>query len=182
MRVVGIAGSLRPKSRTHQALGIVLHKLQERGVDVQLLDVREMQLPFCSGDFSYPDYPDVLRLRDAVRASQGIIFASPEYHGTISGVLKNAIDLLDPADIEGRVVGLISILGGAQSSSSLDTLRAICRQLHAWAIPEQVIIAYSERAFDGLGNLTDPDLPVRIDRFLDQLVDTICRFHRPGKS
>lgn len=177
MRVLGIAGGLRPHSRTHQALHIVLEKLREKGVEVELLDVRDLNLPFCSGEFDYPDHPDVVRLREAVAAAHGIIFASPEYHGTISGVLKNAIDLLDQQQIEGKVVGLISILGGAHSASSLDTLRAICRQLHAWAIPEQVIIANSEEAFDAKGQLRDPHLPLRIERFLNQLIDAARRFH-----
>jgi NAD(P)H-dependent FMN reductase len=177
MRVVGIAGSLRPHSRTHQALDIVLNKLRQRGIEVVLLDVRDMKLPFCSGECDYPDYPDVTRLRDAVKQANGIVFASPEYHGTISGVLKNAIDLLDQEHLEDKVVGLISILGGAQSASSLDTLRTICRQLHAWTIPEQLIIAHSDQAFDQEGNLVDPEMPGRIDRFLNQLVDATRRFH-----
>lgn len=177
MRVIGISGSLRPHSRTHQTLDIVLNKLREKGVDVELLDIRDLSLPFCTGNFEYPDYPDVKRLRKAVQSAQGIIFASPEYHGTISGVLKNAIDLLDQSDIEGKVVGLISVLGGAQSAASLDTLRAICRQLHAWAIPEQVVIARSEQAFDEEGRLLDAELPLRIDRFLGQFVDAVRRFH-----
>lgn len=177
MRVIGIAGSLRPKSRTHQALDIVLRELQRKGAEVQLLDVRDLDLPFCNGDASYPRHPDVAKLQSAVSASHAIVFASPEYHGTISGVLKNAIDLLDQTHFEGKVVGLISILGGAQSSASLDTLRSICRQLHAWAIPEQVIIANSDRAFDDQGNLLDPELPARIDKFISQLMDAARRFH-----
>lgn len=177
MRVIGIAGSLRPNSRTHQALSIVLNQLREKKIEVELLDIRDLNLPFCTGDFSYPDYPDVDRLRRSVDHSQGIIFASPEYHGTISGVLKNAIDLLDQVQVEGKVVGLISILGGAHSSASLDTLRSICRQLHAWTIPEQLIISNSEEAFDAQGMLTDPGIPERMDRFLNQLIDAMQRFH-----
>lgn len=178
MRFVGIAGSLRPHSRTHQALHIVLEKLREKDIDVELVDVRDLDLPFCNGDTDYPRHSDVDKLREAVGSAQGIIFASPEYHGTISGVLKNAIDLLGPEQFEGKVVGLISILGGAHSAGSLDTLRIICRQLHAWAIPEQVIIANSEQAFDSKGRLIDPDMPARIDRFLMQLIDAAHRFHR----
>lgn len=181
MHIVGISGSLRPHSRTHQALHIVLQKIQERGGEVTLLDVRDLQLPFCSGDYLYPDYPDVDRLRKTVNKANAIIFASPEYHGTISGVLKNAIDLLTQEHLQGKVVGLISILGGAQSAASLDTLRSICRQLHAWAIPEQVIIANSDQAFDKAGNLTDSALPLRIDKFLDQLLDLATRLQLPGK-
>lgn len=177
MRVIGIAGSLRPNSRTHQALQIVTQMLQEKGVVVELLDVRDLNLPFCNGGSDYSDFPDVERLRNSVNSSQGIIFASPEYHGTISGVLKNAIDLLEQHHMEGKVVGLISILGGAQSAGSLDTLRIICRQLHAWTIPDQVIIANSAQAFDSKGCLIAPGISPRIDKFLNQLIDVIDRFH-----
>lgn len=176
MQIIGISGSLRPHSRTHHALHIVLQKLQEKGVKIELLDVKDLNLPFCNGEINYPEFPDVEKLRQAVAASQGIVFASPEYHGTISGVLKNAIDLLDQSHLEGKVVGLISILGGAQSAASLDTLRAICRQLHAWTIPEQVIIANSDNAFDEKGMLVDRDVPLRIDRFISQLIDAVQRF------
>ena len=94
VKIVGIGGSLRPKSYTYQALKLAAERVQVLGASVEILDLRTMQLPFCHGGDDYPDYPDVERLRQCVKEADGLILATPEYHGSVSGVLKNALDLM----------------------------------------------------------------------------------------
>jgi FMN reductase len=130
-----------------------------------------MQLPFCQGSGDYPDYPDVMRLRETVQNADGLILATPEYHGGVSGVLKNALDLMSFDQLSGKVTGLISVLGGQANSNALNEMRLIMRWVHAWVIPEQIAIGQSWKAFNDEGKLLDEKLSERFDRFAESLVE-----------
>jgi FMN reductase len=169
VKLVGLAGSLRPESYSHQALAIAVRQAQALGAEVTVLDFREMTLPFCNGG-DYADYPDVARLQQTVKDADGLILATPEYHGSVSGVLKNALDLMSFEHLDGKVVGAISVLGGQANSNALNDLRKIARWVHAWVIPEQVAIGQAWQAFDEQGKLVDAKLAERLDRFVESLV------------
>ncbi len=171
VRIVGIAGSLRPGSYSHQALELAIQRVKALGVEVEIVDLRSLNLPFCDGSKEYPDHPDVEKLRQAVRRADGIILATPEYHGSISGVLKNALDLMSFDELSDKVTGLISVLGGQSNSNALNDLRTIARWVHAWTIPEQIAIGQAWKAFDENGNLLDEKLSERFDAFAQSLVN-----------
>jgi FMN reductase len=171
VKIVGIGGSLRPNSSSYQALAVAIQRVQALGADAQMLDLRQMQLPFCNGDKEYPDYPDVMRLREAVQEADSLILATPEYHGSVSGVLKNALDLMSFDQLSGKVTGLISVLGGQSNSNALNDLRVIMRWVHGWVIPEQVAIGQSWKAFDKDGKLLDENISQRFDQFAESLVE-----------
>ncbi len=171
VKIVGIAGSLRNDSYSHQALKLAVQRVEALGAEVEILDLREMQLPFCDGGDEYPDYPDVKRMQDAVKAADGLILVSPEYHGSVSGVLKNALDLMSFEHLSGKVAGLMSVLGGQSNSNALNHLRLIVRWVHGWCIPEQVAIEQAWKAFSPEGKLLDEKLSERLDKFAQSLVD-----------
>ncbi|NER83342.1 MAG: NAD(P)H-dependent oxidoreductase [Leptolyngbya sp. SIO1D8] len=178
VRLVGIAGSLRPSSYSHQALAIAVQKAQYLGAEVTILDLRTLELPFCNGNDGYPDHPDVEVLRQAVKAADGLILVTPEYHGGVSGVLKNALDLMSFDELSGKVVGAISILGGQANSNALNELRTIARWVHAWVIPEQVAIGQAWKAFNEDGKLLDEKLGQRVDQFVKSLVENTRKLHQ----
>lgn len=171
LKIIGIGGSLRPDSHSQQLLELTGQSLQSLGVKVEILDLRRMTLPFCNGADDYPDYPDVTKLRQAVEQADGLILSTPEYHGGVSGVLKNALDLMSFDQLSGKVTGLLSVLGGSANSNALNELRLIMRWVHAWVIPEQVAVGQAWRAFGEDGNLLDRDLSKRLDQFAQSLVD-----------
>jgi FMN reductase len=171
VKIVAIAGSLRPDSTSQMALNLAAQRLEALGAEVEVLDLREMKLPFCDGGDEYPDYPDVKRLQEAFSRADGIILATPEYHGSVSGVLKNALDLMSFDQLSGKVAGLISVLGGQPNSNALNDLRIILRWVHAWCIPEQVAIGQAWKAFSPEGKLLDEKLSQRFDQFAQSLVD-----------
>lgn len=171
VKIVGIAGSLRPDSYSQQALRVAAQRVETLGAEVEILDLRTMNLPFCNGGDEYPEYPDVARLSQTVKAADGLILATPEYHGSVSGVLKNALDLLGFEELSGKVAGLVSVLGGQANSNALNDLRIILRWVHGWVIPEQVAIAQAWQAFGKDGKLLDEKLSQRFDAFAQSLVD-----------
>lgn len=171
VRVVGIGGSLRTDSYTYQALQVAADRLKALGADVEILDLRSMQLPFCDGGDDYSDYPDVDRLQKTVQAADALVVATPEYHGSVSGVIKNALDLMSFDQLSDKVVGLISILGGQSNSNALNDLRLIMRWVHAWVIPEQIAVGQAWKTFSADGKLQDETLSKRFDDFAQSLVE-----------
>lgn len=171
VKIVGIAGSLRKDSYSQLALEVAAQRLQALGADVEILDLRQMQLPFCDGGDDYSEYPDVEKLQNAVKNADGLVLATPEYHGSVSGVLKNALDLMSFDQLSGKVTGLISVLGGQPNSNALNDLRVIMRWVHAWVIPEQIGIGQVWKAFSPEGKLVDEKLSQRFDQFAQSLVE-----------
>ena len=151
--VVAISGSLRVGNLTRRSLEIALRGAASEGARTELLDLSAMELPFCDerrDEGSYP--PDVARLRRAVGRAHGILLGSPEYHGSMSGALKNALDLLGFAQLEEKMVGLVAVAGGSQSATgTLAHMRTVCRHLHAWVVPRQVSISRIGDAFTSRG-------------------------------
>jgi FMN reductase len=171
VKIVGISGSLRPESYSYGALAIAAQRVEALGAEVELLDLRELHLPFCNGGDEYPDYPDVKKLQDTVSQADGLILVTPEYHGGVSGVLKNALDLMSFTELSDKVTGLISVLGGQPNSNALNELRLIMRWVHGWVIPEQISIGQVWKAFDSEGKLLDEKLSQRFDQFAQSLVE-----------
>lgn len=171
VKIVGIGGSLRPDSYSQLALSLAAKRIEALGAAVDILDLRQMKLPFCNGEDDYPDYPDVAKLQNTVKQADGLILATPEYHGSVSGVLKNALDLMSFEQLDGKVTGLISVLGGQPNSNALNDLRVIMRWVHAWVIPEQVAIGQAWKAFSSDGKILDEKLSQRFDQFAQSLVE-----------
>lgn len=163
IRIAAICGSLNPKSKTRAALKIALQGAQNVGAETHLIDLRDYDLIFCDGgdDSQYPE--DVFRLREAVQQAQGIILGTPEYHSGVSGVLKNALDLMGFNEFQGKVLGLVGVAGGSTGAiNSLNALRTVGRSLRAWVIPTQVSIPQARKAFDDDGQLKDKELEKRL--------------------
>lgn len=164
LRVAALSGSMRAENLTRRALEVALRGAASLGAETELLDLSRMEIPFCDerkDESTYP--PDVHRLRRAVGASHGVILGSPEYHGSLSGALKNAIDFLGFEELEGKMVGLVAVAGGSQGASgSLAHMRTVCRHLHAWVVPRQVSISRARDVFTPDGHLTDPDHEERL--------------------
>ncbi|HEY9664299.1 MAG TPA: NADPH-dependent FMN reductase [Allocoleopsis sp.] len=177
-KFVGIAGSLRSDSYSQQVLNLVARHVEALGGEVEILDLRTMTLPFCKGDGDYSDYPNVERLRTAFHQADGLILVTPEYHGSVSGVLKNTLDLMRFDQLSGKVAGMISVLGGKSSNNALNDLRTILRAVHTWVIPEQIAIAQAWQVFSSDGKLQDKELLQQFDCFAQSLVESTAKLRR----
>ena len=163
VRVLAISGSLRAGS-TLKALRIVLSGAEEAGASVRVADLSAYELAFCAGE-KEPERKGrgFARLREEVRAAHGILLATPEYHGSFSGVLKNALDHFEIADFQGKLLGLVAVAGSKQGANgALVGLRAVARALKAWVLPQDVSVAESGKAFAPDGQAADPALQVRL--------------------
>jgi FMN reductase len=178
VEIVGISGSLRDGSYTRRAVEAALAGAAETGAHTRLIDLRDYHLVFRDGkdDSAYP--PDVLRLRNEVKQADGIILGTPEYHGDVSGVLKNALDLMGFDEFEGKMIGLVGVSGGRLGAfDALNTLRTVGRALHAWVIPDQASVPEAWKVFSKDGQITDPQHETRLKDVGRQLA-RFARLHK----
>ncbi len=142
MLIVGIGGTTREGSNTELALGAALAEAESLGAQTVMFGGKALlaQPLYDAGcDTGKAARNDLV---DAVRAADGVIIASPGYHGSISGLVKNALDGLEDlrADerpyLDGRAVGLIVTADGPQAgASTLAALRSIVHSLRGWPTP-----------------------------------------------
>lgn len=155
LRIVALGGSMRSKSTSLAALRIALEGATDAGAATELLDVRALDLPMYMPDTDAESAPVAARLMsETIYAAPGLIWASPHYHGTLSGSFKNALDWLqllagrDPAFLTDKVIGLISTAGGVQGLQTINTMEYVVRALRGWAVPLVVPVAQAWQAFD----------------------------------
>ena len=138
--IVGIGGTARPGSSTEQALALALAAAAEAGADTRIFGGEALaRLPHYLSPGSDSAGAELIA---AVRAADGLVIASPGYHGSISGLVKNAIDYIEDTSRDERVyldgvpVGLIATAYGWQATAStIATLRSIVHALRGWPTP-----------------------------------------------
>src|SRR5687768_9405636 len=106
MRVLALSGSLRDPSNTRRAIAVALDAAARAGADTAWLALHD--LPWCDGRPYYAYGAPVAAFRKELLAADALLVGSPEYHGSFSGVLKNALDLVEPDELRGKLVGLVA--------------------------------------------------------------------------
>lgn len=166
--VVGIGGSIRANSQSERAMRIALAGAREAGARTIEVTGPELVLPFY--DPSVPERPEAAqRLVDALRRADGVVLVSPGYHGTVSGLVKNALDYIEDLRdderpyLDGRAVGCVAAAHGWQASvTTLTALRSIVHALRGWPTPLGVALNSREVEFDADGGSTDPEVAAKL--------------------
>jgi len=138
--IVGIGGTLRPQSSSERALAVSLEAARAAGARTELIAGPE--LSFAPYEFGVPRASGAQRYISALRECDGLIIASPSYHGGIPGLLKNAIDYIEDLArderpyLTDRSVGLIVCAAGWQAVGvTLTGLRSVVHALRGWPTP-----------------------------------------------
>ena len=160
--IVGLGGTTRPGSTSERALQVALARAAEQGCDTLLLG--GAQLPADIFDPTRSERsPAALALVDALRRADGLLIATPAYHGGISGLVKNALDFTEDLRgdervyLAGRAVGCIVCADGAQAmGSTLAALRALVHALRGWPTPFGATLNAAAKPFGGAGQDADP--------------------------
>ncbi|HWJ34703.1 MAG TPA: NAD(P)H-dependent oxidoreductase [Steroidobacteraceae bacterium] len=175
--IVAVGGTLRPGSSTEKAMQHVLNAAERAGARTKLISGPALQLPMYQPE--NPDRSDAARdLVAQLALADGIILGSPGYHGSISGLVKNALDYAEDlrTDVRpyfsGRAVGCIATAGGWPGAvNTLGALRDIVHALRGWPTPLGAAINSSERVFDEDGQCLVPRVAVMLDLIANEVVD-----------
>jgi FMN reductase len=145
-RIVGIGGTTRQGSSSERALRSALDLAERAGAHTDILLATDLELPAYAPERGSPD-TRADRLLNLVRRADGVIIASPGFHGGPSGLIKNALDHLEElrADerpyLDGRAIGCIVCAAGWQATATtLAALRSTVHALRGWPTPMGVTI------------------------------------------
>ena len=179
IRVLAISGSLR-KTSFNTGLLRASQEVAPDWMDVEIFDIRD--LPFYDGDLEAQGDPEPVRaLKSAIRESDAVMFATPEYNWGTSGVMKNAIDWASRDREEGSLMGKPGTIIGAGGRSG--TARAQMQLLETlgetgtivMVKPGVMIAAFAPDTFDSEGNLISPETRELLGRHLEEFAKWIYR-------
>ncbi len=166
-KIAVVVGSTREGSFNRMLGKLAIRALEAQGAAVTDVDLSGFDLPLYSAAIEADDFPaDAQRLKTLFAAQEGLLFVSPEYNGSVSPLLKNAIDWASrPTGDESLVAlsayrGKASAIMGASISPfgglrGLIHLRQILSTIQTLVIPEQVLIPNAHAAFDEEGHLRE---------------------------
>ena len=180
--IVGIGGTTGGSSSTETALRIALAGAEARGARTLLFGGEAITaLPHYDPKASVRT-PGEAALVAAVRDASGLILASPGYHGNVSGVVKNALDLLEETARDSRPyladlpVGLIATAYGWQATgSTIAALRAIVHAFRGWPTPYAAAINCRLSRFDADGTPSEADVAEQLALVGRQVTDFALR-------
>lgn len=159
-RILLLHGSLRERSFSkalNAEAALVLRKL---GCETRIFDPSGLPLP--DDDRAHADavnHPKVAELREAVMWCEGMVWCSPERHGSMTGIMKSQIDWIPLAPIggirptQGKTLAVMQVSGGSQSFNTVNQLRILGRWMRLITIPNQSSVAKAFMEFDAEGRM-----------------------------
>ncbi len=173
--IVGIGGSIDPDSQSERALRAVLTAARRQGVTTASFTGRALDFaPYHSGAELPPTAREYI---EAVRSADAVVISSPGYHGTVSGLVKNALDYLEELRtdtrpyLDGRAVGAVAVARGWQAAAgTLGTLRQVIHALRGWPTPLGMTINSAITTFDSADVADDPAVMATVEVLAGQLV------------
>jgi FMN reductase len=160
--VLGVAGSTRQGSYSTQALKIALEHAKKQGAEVRLLEVARLSLY----DPNAPASKELERAAEAVSWADALILASPDYHGSMSGALKNFLDHFYE-EFAGKLFGYI-VASHEKGLTVTDQMRTAVRQCYGWSMPYGVSVNGPQDF--AAGELTNARLSRRVQMMARDLV------------
>ncbi|WP_298670289.1 NADPH-dependent FMN reductase [uncultured Sphingomonas sp.] len=178
VRIAVISGSVRNGSHNSALAALAAARIAAAGGEAEVIDLATYNLPVYSQDLELQDCPpDARRLKAVLAGSDGVLIATPEHNGSISTLLKNAIDwasrpgegetLVTLSAFRGKTAGIMAAsIGPFGGMRALAHLRQILGTVQMMVVPEQLAVPFADRAFTAERALAEP-LPNMI---LDGLV------------
>lgn len=182
IKIALVKGSVRPGNYTSMAAALVLDEFKKHGdVQVDVIDPAKLILVPPGADDRGSDGE---KIREIVKAATGVIFATPEYHGSFSSVTKLVIENLGfPSVLSGKPVALMGVAAGTIGAiKSLEALASVCQHIGAIVLPGSVSVANVREVFDENGNCLDPAVEKRIRSVANNIVHYIERNICPAIS
>lgn len=178
LHVVCLGGTVRPGSSSEQALRIAARRVEEQGGTTRVFGGQELALLPMYSPGSDGGGPVAEELVAHLRRADGVIISSPGYHGSISGLVKNALDYTEEmrddesAYLADRSVGLVVAAYGWQAAvTTLVALRSIVHALRGWVTPFGAAINSTQCTFAD-GTCSEP----KVEEQLAVVADEVLRF------
>lgn len=179
MNVLAFSGSLQENSSNKKLILEAAEIVREEGANVKVIHLNDFLLPFYDADYEAKEgMPQKAKeLRKLMIQSDVIMIASPEYNGSLTGVLKNMLDWMSRSEdakssreaFKGKKFILLSAAAGSKGGASgIVHLKDIIENIGGTVVPAQVLVPSCYQAFDAEGRFKDPKFKAEIKRAFHQ--------------
>lgn len=190
LKILAFAGSARHDSFNKKLVKIAAEGARSAGAEVTFLDFRDYAIPLFDEDLeAQSGLPEsVLQFKSLLKSHQRLLLACPEYNGSITPLLKNALDWAsrpEPGEhpmalscFKGKIAALLATSPGRGGGArGLGHVRDILEMLGVTVLTDQVVIPSASHAFDDEGNLLDKQQHQTVDAIAQQLVEVVAQPH-----
>jgi len=161
LQILAVVGSLNPTSVTRAVLLQVADRLRADGCSVDVLDFEREPLPLYNPESAY-DAPGFNALQARVERADVYVLGTPDYHGSISGAMKNFLDHFW-REFAGKLFATI-VASHEKGLTVTDQFRTVARQCYAWTLPYGVSFAEPDDVLDG--RIASDALKKRLEMFV----------------
>jgi FMN reductase len=168
--IVCISGSKRPGSTTLTLVNELRKACEKHGTKTELIDLSQVELPWFDNRESWDYGPEHARIEALLEKADGFVIGSPEYHASMSGVLKNFLDLLDyKRVVAGKPAAFCAVgEGRGKAMTVLNHFLSVARALKMWAVP--MVVGMNHDDFDENWHIKDQTIIARVDTAAKELV------------
>lgn len=175
--ILGISGSLRKEANTDKLMQYISSQFEEKDCLFEWIHPKDLvlTLPGIENTSSDPEL-----LREKVLSCDGILFVTPEYHGSLSSTLKMLIDNLGyPSTLEGKNVSLFGVAMGPSADNAIRHLKEILSVVNANVLPIETSIGSIHKFFDGENIVMEKESQNSISQSISELI-AACHNQSPS--
>lgn len=170
-RILLLYGSLRARSFSRLVIEEAARLLESMGAQTRTFDPRGLPLP----DAEPAEHPKVVELRELAEWSEGMVWCSPERHGSMTGIMKAQIDWIPLAlgstrPTQGKTLAVMQVSGGSQSFNAVNQLRVLGRWMRMLTIPNQSSVPKAFMEFDDSDRMQPSPYYDRVVDVMEELV------------
>ncbi|MBK8555325.1 MAG: NAD(P)H-dependent oxidoreductase [Lewinellaceae bacterium] len=170
MHITIISGSTRLNRQSHSVALALQARINDSGIhSAEILDLAAYQFPIMEEVLHrHPNPPDGLDdFAEKIRRSDAHIFVSPEYNGSYTSALKNAVDYLKESEFSKKVIGVAAVsAGGMGGMRAALAMQQLVLGVGAYALPQMLLVGQVGQRFDADGKLLDPLFDKNMQVFL----------------
>ena len=167
IRLLGVCGSVRANSYSSQLAAIVLTVAREHRAETRMLELGAIDLPTYNPDKEDMDHEGLRTATEAVNWADAFLLASPDYHGSMSGAMKNFLDFYW-SEFAGKLFGY-ACASHEKGLTVMEQMRTSVRQCYGWSLPYGVSV-HGEKDFDSAGKILNTQLARRAQLLARDLV------------
>lgn len=168
MNITILLGSVRSDRQSHYLAYYLEKILMDRNINVEVIDLAKTPLPIFGQEGE--DRKNVNLIGAVFAKSNALIFVTPEYHGSFSGALKNALEYFS-GDFIKKPISVAAASAGKMGGINASTqLQHVILSMGAYPLPKKLLVAEIQNAFDNSFIPLKEDISKLANSFIDDLI------------
>jgi azobenzene reductase len=172
MKVTILLGSVRTGRQSFKVAYYLKKQLEERSIQTNLIDLAETPVPIFGEQANRPAavLESIKKISRQLQEADGLILVTPEYHGSYSGVIKNALDYFW-GEFKTKPIAVAAASAGRMGGINASTqLQHVILSLGAYPLPLKLLVPDIQNAFDNSFNALNESVASSAAKFLDEFL------------